>query len=349
MTRLRLDYIHEFHDRHGKVRRYFRRPGSKQIPLPGLPGSEEFMAAYLGALAGVTAPRLQIGASRTMPGTVNAAIVGYYQCGAFTSLAPLTQQNRRAILERFRDEHGNKRIATLPQDFILRTLGKRSPSAARNLLKTLRGLLAFAIAQKFRVDDPTQGIKLIRMKNTGGHLAWSEDQVTTYRSRHPLGTRARLALEILIGTGQRRGDVVRMGRQHVRDGVLSIKQSKTGNLVEIPVLPELQVALDAMPGEQLTYLTTQAGAPFTAAGFGGWFRERCNEAGILKGYAAHGLRKAAATRHANAGATAHELMAWFGWTSISEAERYTKAADRKRLAQGMVKKLRTGTSSGKPQ
>jgi|SRR5262245_46824823 len=85
-----------------------------------------------------------------------------------------------------------------------------------------------------------------------------------------------------------------------------------------------------------------------AAGFGNLFRDLCNEAGLPKGYAAHGLRKAAATRHANAGATAHELMAWFGWTSIREAERYTKAADRKRLAQGMVTKLRNRTRSVKP-
>jgi integrase len=140
-----------------------------------------------------------------------------------------------------------------------------------------------------------------------------------------------------------------MGRQHMRDGVLSFRQSKTRNLVEIPVLAELNEALGAMPQtNHLTFLTTGSGAPFTAAGFGGWFRDRCDEASIPKGYAAHGLRKAAATRHANCGATAHELMAWFGWTSISEAERYTKAADRKRLAQGMVMKLKQGTSSGKP-
>src|SRR5271169_3238917 len=102
MTRIRLEFVHEFHDRHGKLRRYFRRPGFKQTALPGLLYSAEFMEAYQAALAGMTAPRLEVGASRTKPGTVNAAIVGYYQSLAFREFAPGTQAMRRAILERFR-------------------------------------------------------------------------------------------------------------------------------------------------------------------------------------------------------------------------------------------------------
>ena len=125
---------------------------------------------------------------------------------------------------------------------------------------------------------------------------------------------------------------------------------KTDVPVVIPVLPELQKAIDAMPAsDHLTYLTTERGKAFSAAGFGNRFREMCDEAGIPAGYAAHGLRKAAATRHADNGATAHELMAWFGWNALKEAERYTRAADRKRLAAGMVAKLATRTGTGKPE
>lgn len=125
-----------------------------------------------------------------------------------------------------------------------------------------------------------------------------------------------------------------MGRQHVREGTLSIRQQKTGTLVEIPILPELQDARDVMPADHLTYLTTEYGQAFRAARFGNWFRERCNEADIPKGYAAHGLRKASATRLADAGCTDHEIMAWGGWETLKEVQRYTKAANRKRLAQG---------------
>jgi integrase len=150
-----------------------------------------------------------------------------------------------------------------------------------------------------------------------------------------------LALALLLYTGQRRGDVVRLGRQHIRNGVLSIKQSKTGAQVDLPVLPELQAALDLTP-IGMTFLVTGRGIPFTPDGFGFWFRQCCTEAG-LKGLSAHGLRKAAATRLAERGATAHELMAVFGWSTLREAERYTRAANRKALASGVMPKLRSGT------
>ncbi len=170
MTKLRLPFIHCFRDRHGKVRHYFRRIGFKQVPLPGLPGSEEFMAAYQAALAG-KAPCIEIGVSRTKPGTVNAVVVAYYQSLAFGSLAIGTQSMRRAILERFRAEHGEKRIGTLPREFISRTLNKRSPAAARNWLKTLRGLLQFAVAEGFRQDDPSKDVTLPPLRSDGNpHL-----------------------------------------------------------------------------------------------------------------------------------------------------------------------------------
>lgn len=348
--RMRLPrYVHGFLDRHGKPRYYLRRPGFKQTPLPGLPWSPTFMAAYEAAMAG-EAQTVEIGATRTKPGTVNAAIVGYFQSTSFLSLKPSTRATYRGILERFRAEHGEKRIALLERRHIDKIIaGKAStPTAANNLLKVLRALLDFAVSEGMRPDNPALGAKGIKVRSEG-FLVWGEAEIAAYRNHHPLGTRARLAFELLLNTGQRRSDIVRMGRQHIRDGVLSIRQQKTGTLIEIPVLPELQAAIEAMPStEHLTFLVTEHGKAFTAAGFGNWFRDMCSEAGIAKGYAAHGLRKAAATLHADSGATAHELMAWFGWKTLKEAERYTRAADRKRLARGMVRKLLTGTSIGKP-
>src|SRR5712671_2312543 len=113
MTKIRLKYIHEFADRHGKVRRYVRLPGGQRMPLPGAPGTEAFMEAYAAALAGAAATPAAIGAARTLPGTVNAAIVSYLSSAAFAALASDTRAPRRRILERFRVEHGDKRVALL--------------------------------------------------------------------------------------------------------------------------------------------------------------------------------------------------------------------------------------------
>ena len=139
-----------------------------------------------------------------------------------------------------------------------------------------------------------------------------------------------------------------MGRQHVRDGVLSLQRQKTKVAFDVTVMPMLQAAIDAMPpSDHMMFLVTAYGKPFTAAGFGNWFREVCNEAGLPKRCTSHGLRKASATRAADRGATTTQLMAWFGWKSASEAERHTRSADRKQ-ASAALGRLMSGTESGSP-
>jgi integrase len=332
MTRLRLKYVHEFRDRHGKVRRYFRRPGLKKIALPGLPGSDEFMAAYQAALGGIERP--QIGASRTKPGTVNAAIIGYYTSLAFRSLAPSSQHKRRLILEHFREKHGDKSITTLPQNFIRHMLDQMAPFAARNWLKALRALLEFAGG--FRTDNPTLGLKLPRVKSDGIHT-WTEEEIDSFERHYPVGSRERLALALLVHTAQRVGDVVRMGRQHIRDSAIAVRQSKTGAVLLIPIAESLRRELAA--SSNLTFLVTAQGKPFTPGGFGDWFKRRCQEAG-LPHCSAHGLRKAACRRLAENGCTAHEIAAISGHASLREVERYTKAADQVRLARRAMKRER---------
>jgi integrase len=139
----------------------------------------------------------------------------------------------------------------------------------------------------------------------------------------------------LLFTGTRRGDMVTLGRQHLRDGWLRFIPLKTRykrkRLSEKPLLPELARIIEASPTGDLTFLVTAHGKPFTAAGFGGWFRDRCNEAG-LQNCSAHGLRKAGATLCAENGATVNQLMAIFDWDTPAQAKAYTDAADRKRMA-----------------
>jgi integrase len=341
-------YTHGFVDHDGSPRFYLRVPGRKRVPLPGLPWSPEFMEAREKALRGDwTAP--EPGASRTRAGTVNAAIVSYYQSSAFTDgLATSSQRMRRAILERFREQHGEKRIALLHKKALQAILNKKSPAAASNWRKALRGFVDHCLSLDMLTTDPLAGIKLVSIKSDG-HQPWEPEECRQFEAHHKVGTRARLALELLLQVGQSRCDVVRMGRQHVRDGKLALRRQKTGVAFEVPVQPALQAAIDAMPaGDNLTFLVTVHGKPFSAAGFGNWFRQVCNEAGLPKHCTSHGLRKAAATYLADRGATTTQLMAYFGWKTASEAERYTRGADRKRNAAA-AGELVTGTGIGKPE
>jgi integrase len=214
--------------------------------------------------------------------------------------------------------------------------------AARNWLKTVRALMQFAVAEGLLATDPTAGIKNLSGK-TDGFRTWNEDDIAAFETRHLIGTRERLALALLVNTAQRRGDVVRMGRQHIRNGLIEVKQQKTGTKLAVPIHPDLQAVLDATPSGHLTFLTTSFGKPFTAAGFTNWFRGACNEAGLPRGTSAHGLRKAACRRLAEAGCSANVIAAISGHKSLSEVERYTIAANQERMARMGVDTLIAGT------
>jgi integrase len=140
----------------------------------------------------------------------------------------------------------------------------------------------------------------------------------------------------LLYTGQRRSDVVRMGRQHIRDGVLTVKQEKTGASLAIPVHPNLQAVLDATPSEHLTFLVTTTGMPYSGNHFSETFREWCDAAGLPQRCKPHGLRKAACRRLAEAGCSGNEIMTISGHATLKELVRYTKAADQARLARAAM-------------
>ena len=284
------------------------------------------------------APR-RIGASRTAPGTIAALVAAYYDSAEFKhEIADNTRRTRRACIERFREQYGEGRVATLKTEHVRAILAKiEKPHARRNWLKGIRAVMGYAVSIGMRPDDPTLAIK-VKTPKTDGFKSWEEDNIAAFRAKHAIGTRARLALELLLGTGQRLGDVIRMGRQHIRSGVLHVRQNKTGAALNIPVGSDLAAALAGTPREHLTFLTTEKGEPFTAGGFGGWFRTVCDEAG-LTGLSAHGLRKATCRRLAEAGCTEKEIAAISGHASLNEVARYTKAASQTLLAGAAMGKL----------
>jgi integrase len=339
--RLKLPrYVHAFLDRHGRPRYYYRRAGFNAVPLPGLPYSSAFMAAYEAAMAGQRpAPT-----SRALPGTMNALALSFFAAPSFSTLRPSTRSTYRWTIERLCREHGDKRVTLLRREHVVKLMAARTPGAANKLRKALRAMMKHAVAVGLRANDPTSDVKAIHTRTAGFH-SWSDLEISQFEKCHPIGSRARLAMALLLYSGQRRGDVIRMGPQHVRNGVLTVKQEKTGVELAIPIHPELATIIASAPSGHLTFLTTRFGRPFEASTFSHWFRDQCDQAG-LPHCSAHGLRKAAARRLAEAGCTAHEIGAITGHTSLAELVRYTRAADQRRLAEAAMAKTRT--SSGKP-
>jgi integrase len=334
----RLKYV-EADPKNGEVYFYFRRRG-KRTRLPGAYNSPEFLETYW-ALRNGNTPAPEIGASRTIPGTVNAAVVAFYRHHTFTKNRPISQQTDRNILEAFRLRHGNKQIALLGQHHIEAMIGEKAgkPAAQRNLLRVLRVLLNVAVKLKMRPDNPALGIKLDAIKTSGYH-SWTEAELQQYEARHPAGTKPRLALDLLLYTAGRRADIVRLGPLNIRNGRFAFTASKNRAELDIPVAPPLAATIAATPMVGVrTFLVTEFGKPFTPAGFGNWFRDRCNEAG-LPHCSAHGLRKAFLRRMAEAGCSEDFIASISGHKDYREIRTYVQAANKARMAtDGMARTL----------
>jgi integrase len=327
-------------DLYGNRRVRFRRRGVS-VYLTGIPWSEDFMRQYAAALERESDSRAQIGlAQRTLPGSFSALCVAYYSSPDFRDLKASTETVRRNVLERFRAEHGHRRLADLKRHHIENIIGAKAnkPEAANNLLKVLRVVLNHGVAIGMIASNPAIGVKRYRSKNKEGHHTWSEDEIAQFEAAHSIGSKARLALALALYTGQRRGDIVRMGWQNVKGERITVRQQKTGATLAIRIHPELARALAAAPRDNLTFLMTERGASFTAAGFGNWFRDRCNEAGLPQ-CSIHGLRKAACRRLAEAGCSANEIAAISGHASLREVARYTAAASQVHLADQALERL----------
>jgi integrase/recombinase XerD len=328
-------------DRHGNVRLYFRQKGHLKTRLPGLPGSEEFLQAYSAALHGSPArPRI----AATLKGSFGYLCKAYYASATFKALDASTQSWRRRALDAVCEQHGQKPIARMQSKHVrmLRDEKANTPGAARNRLKALRALFRWALEADEATHDPTRDVKPIP-HHSDGHHSWTADEVRAFEDRHPVSSKARLAMALLLYTACRREDVVRLGPQHVRAGRVRYRQAKNEHRnpvdVDIPLHSDLAAIIEATRARHLTFLVTEYGKPFSAAGFGGKFREWCDEAG-LRHCSAHGLRKATAARLAERGATAHEIMAITGHQSLEEVERYTRTARKAALADSAMSKLK---------
>jgi intergrase/recombinase len=140
-----------------------------------------------------------------------AALVSYYGSTAFPTLATSTQGNRGAILELFRNDHGDKRIALMHSVALQNMLNNKSPIVQRNWRKALRGFIDHCLSLGMIKVDPLAAVKLAKVGKVTGFHTRTEDEIEQFKKRHGSGTRARLALEVWLQTGHARADVVRMG------------------------------------------------------------------------------------------------------------------------------------------
>jgi integrase len=340
MTRIKLKYVNEYVDRHGKIRRYFRRPGCRAVPLPGLPGSIEFMSAYQAALAVVSPPPPS--PKHVIPGSLTAIAAGYLRSVEFANLSLSSQNSYRVALKPILAAHGHRLVRELHKEaarHVIEAIGATRPAMANLTKAVLSKVMAYAVEIGIRSDNPFAGLRPYRL---GTYHTWTDAEIAQFERRWPLGTRERLAFALLLYTGQRGGDVCKMLRSDIVDGRIRVAQDKarkgTTNELMIPIHPALARALQAGPVIGMRHLITDArGRPLRA--LTDLIEAAVRRAGLPARCVAHGLRKAALRRLAEHGSTTKEIAAVSGHRSLSEIERYTARADQASLAQAAIAKL----------
>jgi integrase len=332
MPRPRPPYLISEKTRHGRLVWHVRQGKGPRIRIRATYGTPEFTAAYQAALAGNPAPDSPKFNAKTLGWLVER----YRESATWAALSPATRLQRERILRGVVQSAGDEPTSRITRSVIQNGIARRSPAAGKHFLQSMRGLFQWAVVAKLADGDPTAELKAI-LPTTDGFHVWSEDECTAFEERWPRGTRERVAFDVLLYTGLRRGDAVRLGRPHVRKGIATIRTEKTGQLVTIPILPPLRETLDAGPVGELTFIAGGRGRPMKKESFGTWFRAACKAAGVPG--SAHGLRKAGATRAANNGATEAQLEAMFGWRGGGMASLYTRQANRAKLALEAADKL----------
>ncbi len=334
-----LRYISEEKSRHGRWVVYARWQG-KRIRLKHPASAPEFIDEYrealklLGLLSGDPAkPRAlpdTAGEKRQVyaPKTLGWLVLRYFnESPAYKTMTKIGQGRRRRILESVVESYGHKPMI-IPTDKIAAGLAKRadSPGAANDWLKSMKALYTWALSIRLIKESPAIGVSKLKTE-TDGFYTWTLEDIGVYFGKHPVGSMGYMACILLLFTGLRRSDAVKLGRQHVRADVIRFRTSKTGAELVARVSWPLRNAIDAMEtADELPILLNGYGKPFASgAAFGNWFKDRCTEAGIPH-CTAHGLRKAGATIAAEMGSSEVELDAMYGWSNNRQSGTYTRAA-----------------------
>lgn len=355
-------YVSRFTGQHGKERYRFRH---KTLPggyFTAEPGTDKFREEYHAFMHPDAIPA-PVPATRYATGSIDDLVSRYVSVAKRLGPSEVTQQKIRAILEDFREgeTQGGVRIGMLPAarvtfeaiDKIVERkrvktgVGNKTKGgvhAAQKLRKELIRLFAFAMKANLIDHNPAalaDKVKLTIAEKTGGFHSWTEDEIQRFRDHHGLGTRERLAMELILWTDQRRSDVVKMGKAQIVDGCIPVEQEKTGATLWLPVAPQLLEAIVAMaPGatSPFCFLMTKRGGPFKKESFGNFFKAACIAAG-LPHCSAHGLRKATLRRMAELEMANKTMKSLSGQTSDKTLAIYTRDASQKKLANSAVAML----------
>lgn len=322
-----------------KGRIYWRfEKGDYRTNLPGPFGSTDFEAAYEAALEQVKVPK-----TRAKTDTIGWLIEQFLSSVRYKNSSPIRKETLRYQFDWLREQAGDLPFARMKVRHVEALMAKKKGASAANSVKKNLSMLYNFAAKKHDYEGINPAKLADRLRERGdGYHTWTEAEVERFLARHGPGTKARLAILIALNTGMARQDLCVSNRDmlHRKKGKDRIEyaRGKTGVGADLPVIPELAEELARLPPEQHSFLPkSNLREPYKVTSFGNWFRDRCREAGVPGSI--HGLRKAGATRLADAGASDREIASFLAHTDTTQASVYTKKANRSKLADSGFEKL----------
>lgn len=310
--------------------------GDFRCNIPGPYGSADFIAAYEAALTGAKGPR-----SIAKDGTVSWLIEQKLGSLSYRDMSDSRKRSMRGELDWLRKVAGDLPFARMDVRHIEALMAKKAgPAAANRVKKNLSMLFNYAIAKlNYKGSNPARAADTLKM-NPDGYHTWTAEEVDRFLECHGPGTKARLVVLLALNTGMARQDLARVGRQHVKAGRIAYRRGKTSVAADLPILPELGEELARIPADRLLFVTHgKHHSGYKPTTLGNWFRDRCREADVPGSL--HGLRKAGATKLADAGASDWEIASYLAHADTRESSTYTKKANRAKLADSGFAKLAT--------
>jgi integrase len=241
-----------------------------------------------------------------------------------------TKNSRAAIFARYRAAQGTRPVSTITGPVIERALYAKGGWAAVNEYKALKPVFEHLRRLGFITKNPLTGIELDRPKIEGFPVA-EADEIAMFQTRWPIFTRERLVFDLALYTGAARADLAKLGRVNIKGDLLVYDRQKSGTTARVPITPELKEVIDRTPDISPAFILTERGKPYTAESLGNLFRDAAVKAKMTARL--HGLRKAFCIYWAEKGSSTHQIAAMAGHMSLSEVERYTRAADRERMVK----------------
>ena len=314
--------------------------------LDSEPGDSEFIASYNRAAASMATPA---------SGLLLNVLVKFEQTDEFLTLAPRTQEDYKDIIDkRIAPEFGDLPLAALSASK-QQCRGEFKDWRDRLSLKSRRQAdYAWAVLARILSVGLDRGWIAANPCEKGGRLyhgnrrdkIWNLEDELAFVEMAP--AHLHLPLTLALWTGQRQGDLLRLTWSAYDGNNITLRQSKTGARVLIPVGAPLKAALDATPKLSPIILLSTDNKPWTADGFRSSWKKACKKAGIA-GVTFNDLRGTAVTRLALAGCTEAEIVTITGHTlrdvrSILDAHYLHRDPA---LAEAAIRKLETRTNSPK--